>query len=154
MRKRIIPILLFMAISLAAVAQNSLVIYLTNGTTAVFPFAERPKITFAGETFKVASEQATIELPRTDVKTFKFEDSDATGIESTTCESATISTDGDNITINGIADGSAVKIIGINGQIFLTAIASNGSCSLSMESLPCGLYIISYSNTTIKYLKK
>lgn len=154
-RTRLFISLLFMLFAFGAGAQNSLVIYLNDGSSAVFPLAELPEITFAGEDFKVTSPTATIELPRADVKTFKFEERDATAIDEVADdEAASIATDGNSVTITGIADDCLVRIFNINGQVMLTATASNGCCSLSLEELANGLYIINYNNTTIKFLKK
>lgn len=153
-RTRLFISLLFMLLAFGAAAQNSLVIYLTDGSSAVFPLTEQPKITFEGENFKVVAEQATIEMPRADVKTFKFEERDATAIDEVANEATSITTDGNSVTINGIAEGCAVRVFNTAGQVVIATTASNGSCSLSLEELVNGLYIINYNNTTIKFLKK
>ena len=51
MRKiRLTIFLLLMLISPYAMAQNNLVVYLNDGSSATFPLQENPEITFAGET--------------------------------------------------------------------------------------------------------
>lgn len=82
MRKiRLTIFLLLMLLSPYAMAQNNLVVYLNDGSSATFPLQENPEITFAGENFKVISSTATIELPRSDVKDFRFEKGENTAIE-------------------------------------------------------------------------
>ena len=154
--KFLILLLLLATFNIAATAQNSLVIYLTDGSTAVFPLAELPEITFEGENFKVVAKQANIELPRTEVKEFKFEDRESTAIEDVTEEgdNATFNAGNNYITIDGIANGTQVTIFNIKGQKVLASTATNNSCCISLESLTAGLYIINYNSTTIKFLKK
>ncbi len=82
MRKiRLTIFLLLMLLSPYAMAQNNLVVYLNDGSSATFPLPENPEITFAGENFKVISSTATIELLRSDVKDFRFEKGENTAIE-------------------------------------------------------------------------
>lgn len=153
--KFLIILPLFATFNIVATAQNSLVIYLTDSSTAIFPLVELPEITFVGEDFKVTSPSATIELPRAEVKEFKFEDRENTAIERVTEDNnATFTADNNYITIDGIANDTQVTIFNIKGQKILANTATNNRCNVSLENLAAGLYIINYNNTTIKFLKR
>ena len=154
--KKSISIFLFLLffLGLTATAQSSLIAYLADGSTAVFPLTEYPQITFEGENLKVVAELETIELPRVEVKSIKFEESGATGVEKTPVEGTTIATNDNSISIVGLVDGCTLRVLSIAGQVVLSTTANNGSCSLSLAELANGIYIINYNNTTIKYHKK
>lgn len=155
MRKiRLTIFLLLMLISPYAMAQNNLVVYLNDGSSATFPLQENPEITFAGENFKVISSTATIELPRSDVKDFRFEKGEDTAIEQLAKDNTSITSEGDNIIIAGLADNSVVKVFNTSGQTVVTTRATGSNCSISLSRLTNGIYIINYNNKSIKILKK
>ena len=90
-------------------AQNNLVVYLNDGSSATSPLPENPEITFAGENFKVISSTATIELLRSDVKDFRFEKGENTAIEQLAKNSASITNEGDNYSVG---DGGSYRYQG------------------------------------------
>ena len=150
--RNIATLLLFLALSFSAVAQNSLAVYLNDGTSASFSIEEQPKITFSGEIFNITSANATMDFSRADVKNFKFEERTSTAVETPTTGSATVTDDG--IRIDGLSQNSSVALYNIAGKVLQTITATDGSCTISLKELPSGIYLINYNNKTIKYIKK
>lgn len=136
-------------------AQNQLVIYLNDGNTACFVLSEHPKITFPGDSLRVDSPTTTIEIARSAVKNFTFEkfEGNENSIETPRSE-VSITTQGESITLTGLTDGETITIYGIDGKVIAKAVAVDGSCTIGLHNLTCGIYLININTTTIKYLKK
>ena len=62
---------------------------------------------------------------------------------------------GNSICIEGLAPGCAARLYSIRGEMLVSAVADdNGSLTLSFESLPSGVYVVNYNETTIKFMKR
>lgn len=154
-RHTILMLLLMMGFCVPIAAQNCMAIDLSDGSTAHFALAEKPVITYSGENIKAVSATATIEVARSQVRSIRFEEEESnTAVGEIATENATVTANGNTITIEGIADGTRVTIFSIGGQAVATATATGGSCTICTDEFSAGIYIINYNNTTIKYLKK
>ena len=131
---------------------SALVVHLHNGSSASFVLAEHPKITFSGKIMNIVSATSSMEFNRDDVKNYLF-DNVPTSIDDAVEETdATVS---DNtLLIGGVSDNTTVSVYNANGVEVLTSTVVAGSCSVSLHTLPRGLYIVKYNNTTFKFLKK
>ena len=136
-------------------AQNKLVINLNDGNTACFVLTERPKITFSGDSLCVVSPTTTIEIARIAVKNFTFEESEdyETSID-TPHNDVSITASENSITLKGLTDGETVTVYGIDGKVIAKATAVDGCCTIALDNLSSGIYLININTTTIKYLKK
>ena len=140
------------AIGIHAEEQSYLVVYLHDGSSASFQLAEHPKITFSGEVMSVASATSSMEFNLSDVKNYLFSNVPTSINEVSEEFKATVS---DNtLTISGVSDATVVRIYNASGIEVLNATATAGSCFVSLHTLPCGLYIVTYNNTAFKILKK
>lgn len=153
MKNRILLMLLLsFAVSASAQVHKALVVEMRDGSTASFPLAEKPRITFEGELMDIVSSAADMQLVRTDVRKYSFVDAQTSVDEAFASSEAVIY--GNVIIISGVPDRTVVGVYSINGVVVMRAIAVGGSSTLSLENLPAGLYIVNYNNTSIKFQKK
>ncbi len=153
MKNRILLILLLLfPVAMSAQGHNTLVIEMRDGSSASFPLAEKPRITFSGELMNIVSSTADMEFVRADVRKYRFADA-ITSVEEAAATPETV-IDGNTIVISGVPDGTAVTVYTANGVAVMQSTAVCGSCTLSLENLSTGLYIVNYNNTSIKLLKK
>lgn len=152
-QKKLLSLLLFLACGIPAIAQNSMVVHFVDGSKAVFLLNERPRITFSGTQFVVTDNAETIEAPRTEVRFFNFEETNDTGVHNP-IDTADATMQGDIVTISGLNNGHCARLLTVDGKTIATATAKEGSCTLSLQGLPGGIYLINYNDITIKYLKK
>ena len=136
-------------------AQNQLAIYLNDGNTACFVLSEHPKITFPGDSLRVDSPTTTIEIARSAVKNFTFEkfEGNENSIETPHSE-VSITTLDESITLTGLTNGEIITVYSIDGKAMAKATAVDGCCTIALDSLASGIYLINICTTTIKYLKK
>ena len=158
MKRHLLSFLLLLCGFMAAAqaeAQHKLVIYLNDGNRADFVLAEQPKITFSGDSLCVTSPTTTVEIARVAVKNFKFEkyEENESSIEAPHSE-VSITTRGESITLTGLTNGEIITVYSIDGKAMAKATAVDGCCTIALDSLASGIYLINICTTTIKYLKK
>ena len=88
-----------------------------------------------------------------DVSTLTF-DSSVTGIQNLSEAVLSYRLDGDMLTISGITDCSFVKVYDLSGVLLSSVRVHEGSCILSLASLPKGMLLIKVNSQTIKILKR
>lgn len=150
--KILLILLLFFSVRLSAREYKALVVEMRDGSTASFLLAEKPKITFAGELMNIVSSASGMEFARADVRKYSFVDAPTSVDEAIVSPEAVI--DGNTVVVCGVPDGTAVGVYTVGGAAVMQSTAVGGSCTLSLENLSAGLYIVNYNNTSIKYLKK
>ena len=95
-----------------------------------------------------------MEFKRTDVKRYRFYRNLTTDVEEQPVVSPQAAITENIVLISGIADGTIVTVYTTNGTAICSAIAAGEECVVSLDSLPSGLYIVTYNDTTIKFFKK
>ena len=115
-----------------------MVLIFKSGEQMSFALKDKPEVTFMGDKFSVQTKKNTIDLLRSDVASFYFEE-DETKVE--------------KIEYVGM---DPVSIYNISGSIVVKQDASDqSSVKMLLNSLNSGVYIIKIGNKqTIKYLKK
>ena len=56
--------------------------------------------------------------------------------------------------LSGVDAGTAIVIYNANGMVVKRATSVDGGCSISLDGLAAGTYIVTFNNTTFKFLKK
>ena len=145
--------LLLIAVRASASDDTTLVLKMRDGSTTNFLLAEKPVITFTGEFIKIVSEYCTVEFYRSSIRNFYFSDEDQTAIVEVVLESKAILED-NILFISDVPENTIITIYTIGGTLAAMATAIDGNCSISLDELATGPYIVSFNNTTFKFLKK
>ena len=135
-----------------AFAQNALVVELRDGSSATFLLADKPRVTFAVEQLNIVSPSASMEFNRSDIKNWHFA-SAPTSIEDVTVD-AKATLEGNNLVITGITEDTAITLYTVSGAVVKRSAAINGNCTIPLDDLTAGLYLVKHNNTTFKFLKK
>ena len=153
LRRLLTMLLLLVAFKASATADNTvLVVELRDGNTANFLLADKPKITFTAQQMNIVSESFSMEFDRSDVKNFHFVKDDATSVEAPVEPNAKV--EGNTLMLSDIDDGTAIVIYNTSGLPVKHAVAVGGNCTVSLDDIASGLYIVTFNNTTFKFLKK
>lgn len=144
--------MLLLFVVATASAQSALVIELRDGSNAIFLLAENPRVTFAGEQLSIVSSSATMEFNRRDVKNWHFVDTPSS-VENITAE-AKAKLEGGALLISGITDDTAIALYSVDGVAVKYSAVIGGTCTISLDDIPAGIYIVKFNNTTFKFLKK
>lgn len=159
MKKILLTFMLFaFAATMFANEKNVLNIIMKDGTSVYFLLAEKPYITFRNDEVKIVSDTDEALVKRTLVERFEFVDEIPTGIEDVEEQDeqlrAKFRLDGDAVYITGLASGSKVVLYAMDGRVVTTSVAAADGCvTLSLNTLPSGIYIVKYNDTAIKFIK-
>ena len=158
MKKLLLSLLLF-AFSALTFAQKKdvLSLLMKDGTSVYFLLEEKPLITFENSDVKVVSSTDEAVLERAQVDRFEFVDEVPTAIEELEEEIAREKFEMTRhaILLSGLAHGCKVQLFSISGQsILATAANENGAVTISIDSLPAGIYLVNYNEITIKFIKQ
>ena len=154
LRRLLTVLFLFVFFKASATSDNTtLVVELHDGNTANFLLADKPKITFTAQLMSIVSDALSMVFDRSDVKMYRFVNEDVTtSVKPAVKADAKVS---DNtFLLSGVDAGTAIVIYNANGMVVKQAAAVDGNCTISLDGLATGAYIVTFNNTTFKFLKK
>ena len=154
LRRLLTVLFLFVFFKASATSDNTtLVVELHDGNTANFLLADKPKITFTAQLMSIVSDAFSMDFDRSDVKMYRFVNEDVTtSVKPAVKADAKVS---DNtFLLSGVDAGTAIVIYNANGMVVKRATSVDGGCSISLDGLATGTYIVTFNNTTFKFLKK
>ena len=154
LRRLLTVLFLFVFFKASATFDNTtLVVELHDGNTANFLLADKPKITFTAQLMSIVSDALSMVFDRSDVKMYRFVNEDVTtSVKPAVKADAKVS---DNtFLLSGVDAGTAIVIYNANGMVVKQAAAVDGNCTISLDGLATGAYIVTFNNTTFKFLKK
>ena len=154
LRRLLTVLFLFVFFKASATSDNTtLVVELHDGNTAKFLLADKPKITFTAQLMSIVSDASSMYFNRSDVKMYRFVNEDVTtSVKPAVKADAKVS---DNtFLLSGVDAGTAIVIYNANGMVVKRATSVDGGCSISLDGLAAGTYIVTFNNTTFKFLKK
>ena len=144
---------LFFAFKASAIECNTLLVKLRDGSTANFLLADKPKITFTAHLMSIVSETFSMDFDRSNVKMYRFVCDDvSTSVETPVESKARVKNN--TLLLSDVNDGTAIVIYNANGMVVKQASAVNGNCTISLDGLATGTYIVTFNNTTFKFLKR
>ena len=157
--KKLLFSLLLLTFSALTFAQKKdvLGIFMKDGTSVYFLLAEKPLITFENSDVKVVSSTDEAILVRSQVDRFEFVADVPTDVEDVQeeVEREKFELTRNAIHLSGLTPGCKVQLFSIGGQsILATAANENGAVTISIDSLPAGIYLVNYNEITIKFIKQ
>lgn len=151
-RHSIAVMLLLFAISASASERVALVVELRDGSVTRIFLADKPRITFASGLMNIVSDALSLEFDRRDVRKYYFVKENTDSIRG--IEKPKVSVVNNTIVISGVAVGTAVGIYDSNGMLMKHTAITSDAFSISVNDLSTGIYIVTFNNTTFKFLKK
>lgn len=145
-------LLLVLMIGTTTFAQKALVVELRDGSSTTLSLSETPRITFSGERMSIFSSAASMDFLRSDIKNYHFVDTPSSIDETIAPSQAVI--ESNTLKVSGVAPNTAITLYAVNGVVVKHAVATAGHCTITLNDLTAGLYIVTYNNTTFKFLKK
>ena len=151
-------LLLVGSISLkAAEEKNALVVRLKDGTEVQFITSEKLTVTNNGNDVVFKSSTATATYPRSNVTKFYFKAAVLNSIEKVQNEQRiNFLMQSDYILITSTEKLTKPMIYNINGMMLATSVnqISTNSATISISSLPRGIYIVTANKQSFKFIKK
>lgn len=131
--------------------RNTLSIEMKDGTNISYLLEDLPVISFANDKLLIKTKNLKTEHPQAVIKRYVFISEGAlvknVGVNN-------IKQIGDLININGLDTGTLVYVYSIEGKLLMVKSPEiNGTVVISLSALPLGMYIIKYSNLSVKIFK-
>lgn len=140
-------ICLLLTLTVIKAADRTLVIETaTNGKLSI-RLSDSPEITFSGKTMLISSAAGSYSLEISDIVQSAFE-SEATAIAQVPTDELRFSYSANGqITIEGVDSPSDVRLHAVDGRKLPVQVSANGDrLTVSLSTLPKGVYIISVNN--------
>ena len=131
----------------------TLVLHHADGTTTDVQLYTQPQVRFEGDRVLITSTVLDMDYAKEDVITFTYK-GNGTGIGIPKAE-ADYSQEGDCMVFHGIASTSKVAVYNSNGiRVPARLSAAGDDVTLSLSSIPQGVYILSVNGKTSKFMKR
>ena len=150
----IFTLMLLTFCSLPSIAQGNatLVLWHADGTTTDVALYLMPKVEFSGDKVRITSTVLDMEYPKENILRFSYKGS-GTGISSPKTETD-YSQEGDRLVFHGIASTDKVAIYTANGIRVPAHLTTAGAgVTLSLSSIPQGVYVLSVNGRTSKFTR-
>lgn len=133
-----------------------LVLWHRNGSTTEISLYAKPRITFSTDKLNVQGTEISLEFPIDDIIKFTYKKEETQSVIEIPREKMGVIRDGERITFNGIKSLDQVSLYNMNGiripiRPYHTA---DGNVSLSLYSIPTGIYLIRVNGLTYKIMKR
>lgn len=129
----------------AFAADTFLTINLKDGKKETYAFSKKPVMTFDAETLTIKTTDLETTYQRADICHFNFVDEGSEGVDEILSGSDVVYSYRDYVFS---CEGHAIEVYNLSGVRMLS-----GSDSLSLESLPAGVYLVKAANQTIKVIR-
>jgi ribosomal protein L2 len=154
MKKLFTFLLVLLAFSLHTLAQDkaTLVLHHADGTTTDVALYLKPRVVFEGDKVRITSTVLDMEYPKSNVLRFSYKGS-GTGITAPKNE-ADYTRDGDRLVFHGISSADKVAVYTTNGiRVPVRLSAASDGVTLSLSSIPQGVYVLSVNGKTSKFAR-
>lgn len=134
---------------------TAMTILMKDGTTQTIRLAQQPVITYYGTDLSITGRYLVLLMPLANIVHYTFESYDATGIDDVQDDKhASIDIDGDDIFVSGLPEGETAEVYDLQGKLLRrAAVAGDGRLTLSLHSLPTGVYVVKVGQTSYKIKK-
>ena len=132
-----------------------LTVYLKDGSQHEFKLFDKPQATFRDGNLCIQTKKDEVSFALADVSHYNFEKGYYDRIEDTDQTGEALTFRDDEVTVRQLTEGTVVSVFSLDGKMVASATApSSGTCSLSLRSLPTGVYVVKANDITYKILKK
>lgn len=148
-------IILLLAILGSSTAKSqTLVIWQKDGSKVYYSLDEQPKTTFTTEDLVITTSTKTINYPLSQIQRYTYEGG-SLGINDIKTQGVAISHHGEDIIMIGLPIGKSISIYSIDGKQLLSRLSDGSNRqTLSLSTLPTGVYIIKAETINYKFTKR
>lgn len=154
MRRKLLALMMLLGIGTISHAQDNykLVMWLADGSKTDIELSQLPQVKFENDKVMVTSSVLDMEYDAEEVLRFTYERS--TGEDAGLAEGIASVQDG-RLLFHGVTAADQVSVYSANGtRVPVSIVSANGNHSLSLSSLPSGVYILKVNGKTSKFTKK
>jgi len=147
-------ILALLMFALNASAQNNatLVLWHADGTTTDVALYLKPRVVFDGDLVRITSTVLDMEYPKSNILRFSYTGK-GSSISNPQSE-ASFTREGDRLIFHGIGSTDKVAVYNSDGiRVPVQLSATSDGLTLSISSIPQGVYVLSVNGKTSKFVR-
>ena len=138
-----------------ASAQNRLVVQKKNGNAVFFTLAQEPRIFFERDHIEINYEDDYASFLLADFDSFYYDDGNGNAMKTVNNDDWTVEEKNGQVIIHGLKEDTPVMLYDTTGMLVTGSRTEKGKpFSLSLQSLPAGIYIIKAKQQTLKIKKQ
>ena len=153
MKKILLSLLLMLAATASAWADEGVIVQTTDGEEVGYIFDNEPVFTYEGDNLVVTSADANATYPMDEVAKVYFGDIANTGVAEV-ANKQVVRFVQDGVELSGFAAGTAVSVYDLNGRLVSSLrTRADGTLNVSLAACEPGIYIIKADKSTLKIKK-
>lgn len=147
---------LLSVINLHAEIVEAVFVWSKDGTKIGYVLQSTPKMTFSSTDLIITSDNLEIKYPLDKLPRFTFEKTENASVSEIFSDVQNLfKITNHSIEFTNLSENIVVKIYSLDGMILVNeSVREGGSHSISLDSLNCGLYVVSVNGITYKIVKK
>ena len=143
------------AVSVAEDLKQALMLELTDGSRVAYYLETRPKVSFSGTDLVLSASDVEVSYPFDKVRKYTFELADPSSVSSPSGDGTSVQVLAESVRFSGLPAGSEVTVYTADGRKVSSLRAyADGSCRVSLATMPAGVYVISYGKCNLKMMKR
>lgn len=135
--------------------KQALMLELTDGSCVAYYLETRPKVSFNGTDLVLSASDVEVSYPFDKVRKYTFEMADPSSVSSPSGDGSSVQVLAEGVRFSGLPAGSEVAVYTADGRKVSSLRAdADGSCRVSLSTMPAGVYVISYGKCNLKMMKR
>ena len=132
--------------------KQALMLELTDGSRVAYYLETRPKVSFSGTDLVLSASDVEVSYPFDKVRKYTFEMADPSSVSSPSGDGSSVQVLAESVRFSA---GSEVTVYTADGRKVSSLRAdADGSCRVSLATMPAGVYVISYGKCNLKMMKR
>jgi hypothetical protein len=145
------------AVAGASAAYRSVAVERRDGTKLLVNIGEGMTAGVDGGMLVFSCDKGRVSLPCDEVWRWTFsaeagDDAVWSGISGAAVTDVVLTREGGNLVLRNLAKGERVAVTAADGAVVLSGVAADGVFTVPAETLPAGVYIVSYGSHAVKIL--
>lgn len=144
--------MLMFTLNASAQSNATLVLWHADGTTTDVALYLKPRVVFDGDLVRITSTVLDMEYPKSNILRFSYTGK-GSSISNPQSE-ASFTRDGDRLIFHGISSTDKVAVYNSEGiRVPVQLSAASDGVTLSISSIPKGVYVLSVNGKTSKFVR-
>ena len=149
----IAAVLLLTALGQTEVSAQTLVLHHANGTTTDVELFTRPSVTFQNDKVYITSSVLSMEYPKDNVLLFTYKGK-TSGIGNLRNEQVDYTQESGRLVFHGVKATDHIAVYTSNGvRVPVSVTRGTDNATLSLSSVPSGVYVLNVNGKTSKFTK-
>lgn len=139
---------------IAQTTSKAVVLEMKDGSNVAFLYEELPLMKFTGSDIVIKTISHESSYPQNAVQRYRFSEINAGVNDVVKGSDGQVTLAENDILVRGLEPDTKVTLFAIDGKVLSSGKADNsGKCAINLSSFPAGVFLLNYSNHSVKIVK-